>query len=759
MADAYSERSATRLLDILLAFFVALAVALRPMLPGHGGGANLWVEMCVFIAAMCWLVRMAMARRLRIVFTGVGIPLAVLLAIAGFSTLRSPHQAASVSTLLEWVSYAALFLVLVNATAGRLDRRFVLRLLWASAFVVCLYGLFQQFVNLPLLREQILADRERVIRELQLRPEDYDNLAARASGRIFSTFLLANSFAGFLALVTPGFVGYVLDRLRAGDRRAPFLVASALWVGGTLACLLLTFSKGGWVAFAVGSGLFCLMLGRALLRRHWPWVAGIAASAALGIGTLFTTGVIPARIFSDAVRSMDVRVGYWRTGWAMATDNLLGGVGLGAFGSHYPRYRWVLARVTQQAHNDYLQVLAELGVFGLAAFVAVWAGVLWRSLATRSEPGGRGFPPRLGYVAGILAFAATSALMATFTLAGWGTEPWFARVPKALWDTLLPLALVACWVVWFALLGRGERAEPGELCRKGLVCGLVAFLLHCAVDFDYYEPGVAFTAWVVAALAVAPRGKAFERRLSVMQAVVVGGAAMVAMVGFQCVMTRSMLGQADADSAHGLAVQAIEAQEDGRFVEAQDLVRQSRTRYEQALLQRPLDAELRLQYAAVLARLVHSDGYTNPPLFERTVGLYREAAELDRASPAPHVRLAQFFERAAYARAGALLAPYVEQYTSARRGPSREPRYLPAVAEYEAALERDPNRPKLHLMLGQALWKLGEPNAARRHADRALELHKMLVEHFAGHILRLRPQELREAEELLEKTGGGRTAP
>ena len=111
MADAYSERSATRLLDILLAFFVALAVALRPMLPGHGGGANLWVEMCVFIAAMCWLVRMAMARRLRIVFTGVGIPLAVLLAIAGFSTLRSPHQAASVSTLLEWVSYAALFLV------------------------------------------------------------------------------------------------------------------------------------------------------------------------------------------------------------------------------------------------------------------------------------------------------------------------------------------------------------------------------------------------------------------------------------------------------------------------------------------------------------------------------------------------------------------------------------------------------------------------------------------------------------------------
>jgi len=549
MGDEATERSATRLLDILAVSCAALAVALRPLLPGHGGEANLWVEMCVFIAAMCWLVRMAMLRHLRLARTGVGLPLLALLAIAAVSTLRSPHKAASVSTLLEWLSYAVLFVVLVNLTSATLDRRFVLRLVWASAFAVCLYGLFQQFVNLPLLREQILADKQRVLLELRLRPEDYNNLAARASGRIFSTFLLANSFAGFLALVVPGYVGYVLDRLRAGDRRKPFLIASALWLAMALACLLLTFSKGGWVAFAVGAALFCAMLGKGLLRRHWRWAAGIAVAAAIVIGALFATGVVPTRI-------MDVRAGYWRTAWAMAKGNLLGGVGLGTFGSHYGSYRWVFARVTQQAHNDYLQVLAELGVLGLAAFLLVWLAVLWRAVAKRGEPGGRAFPPRLGYVVGILAFVLTNVLMVTFTIAGWGTEPWWERVPKSACDLALVVALGAGWLAFFAMLGRGEGAEPGELCRKGLVCGLVAFLVHCTVDFDYYEPGVAFTAWVVAAMAVAPRREAFERRLRPVVALALGAAALLAMIGFQLVLTRAVQGQSDAEVAHGHMVES-----------------------------------------------------------------------------------------------------------------------------------------------------------------------------------------------------------
>ena len=743
-----TQRSTTRLLDILLALFAALAVALRPLLPGHGGDANLWVEMCIFVAAMAWLVRMAMTRRLRLVRTGVALPAMALLLVATISTARSPHKAASVTTLLEWLSYAVLFFVLVHATAGSLDRRFFLRLLWASAFAVCLYGLFQQFVNLPLLREQILSDPERVKLELGLRDEDYLHLAERARGRIFATFLLANSFAGFLALVFPGFVGYVLDRLRAGDRRKPFVVVAALWVAAALLCLLFTYSKGGWVSFAVGTGLFCVLLGKGLVRRHWRLAVGLAAGAALAVGALFAARVVRVQVFRDAVGSMDVRLGYWRGGWAMAKAHLATGVGLGTFGSHYPRYRWPQARATQQAHNDYLQVLAELGIVGLAAFVWLWASLLRRAAAPRAGPGGSEFPPRIGYVAGILAFALGNTMVA-FTVAGWGTESWWP-VPKDVCDLALVAALAVGWVACFAALGRGERTPPGELCRKGLLCGLVAFLVHCAVDFDYHEPGVVLTAWVVAALAVARRGEVVERRLRPVWAVALGAAALLAMVGFQVHLTRSMRAESEREMARSRMVEAHEAYQAHDAERWARLLAESRRHYERALAARPLDDGLRLDYGAMLAGLL-MPSFENPALLERTVGLFARAGELNRASPTAHTRLAELVERAADAGARAALLPLVRRYEATHPHPARNPAYLPAVAEYEEALARDPHTPKLHFALARALEKLGDLDAAERHVRRALDLHDLVTRKHSEHVYRLKAGELAEARKLSQR--------
>jgi len=724
-----------------------MAVAVRPFMPGHSHESNLWVEMCIFIAAMAWLVRMAMQRRLRLVRTGMGLPALVLLAIAVVSTIRSPHKIASIATLLDWLSYAALFFVIVSATAESFDRRFFLRLLWASAFVVILYGIFQQFVNMPLLREQIESDRERVQLQLGLHPKLIGDLMARAEGRIFSTFLLANSFAGFLALVFPGFVGYVLDRLRAGERRKPFLAVSALWVAGALACLLLTYSKGGWLAFAIGCLVFCVMLGGAVLRRHARLVAGVVLAGALGVGGLFAAKTIPTRIFGDAVASFDVRVGYWRGAVAMARDNLLGGVGLGTFGSHYALYRWPQARVAQRAHNDYLEVLAELGVFGLIAFVWLWAAYLRSAARRRQEAGGGGlFPPRAGYVAGILAFAMTHAVAGTFSFAGWGTESWWP-IPKAWCDLGLVVVLGAAWLAFFAALGRGERGAPGELCRKGLLCGMIAFLLHCAVDFDYHQPRVALMAWVVAALSAAPRREAFERRLRPWVAFCLGAGAILAVFGYQFVMMRA----ARAEVAHDIAKdRLVKAREAEPGPPRANLIREAREHYERALRQNPLDDNMRVDYADMLVGLLMPT-YDDQQLFRRAAGLYARAAELNPASAGPHDRLARLCEQAADAGARPpLLLALVRQH-SANRPPLPNPIYLPAVVEYEAAIERDPKKPRLRLDLAIALEKLGDLDGAVAQVELAQNLHELVLRKHPQHVLRLSGEELKRAQALLER--------
>jgi len=774
---------AARLLHGILLFFLTLAVALRPLLPGHRAEANLWVEMCVFVAAMAWLIRMAIAGRLRLARTGVGLPALTLLALATLSTLRSPHPAKSLATLLEWLSYAGVLVALVNLTAeGGADRRFFLRLLWASAFAACLYGLFQQFVNLPLLQGQIQADSERVLAELRMSSRHIGELMARATGRIFSTFLLSNSFAGFLALVTPGFVGYALDRLGAGERRGAFVVASALWLVAALACLLLTYSKGGWVAFAVGGAAFCLMLGKDLLRRHARLVAAVVVGGVALFGLLLAVRVVPVQIFRDALPSLDVRAGYWRASLDMARDHPLGGVGLGAWGTHYPRYRPLLAHPAQDAHNDYLQVLAELGVPGLAAFLWLWAACL-RSASSPSPdprpptpcPQHRSCPPfprGMAYAAAVVAFILTTIAMATFSLAGWWDNDPEA---KAWLDRLLTAGLLGAWALFFAALGRGEAAPPGVLCRKGLLCGLVAFLVHCAVDFDYQEPGVAFSAWVVAALAVRPRGEARELRLAPAAAIALAVAAVVAMAAFQFLLVRATGAATDRDVASLLLSDAMRALSAQRRAE---LLADARQRYERALRGNPLDDSLRMEYADLLVSLLvppDPSGRTraearaaaspelrlrletpdDAALFRRAAELYERAGELNRAWAAPHIRIGGILFAAAHPDAGPaasrILLPIAERYAARRAPTGPNLPYLPAVAEFEAALACDPNNPSVLLMVAEARAKHGDP-AAAAPARRALDIDAALRAADPGHKLCLKDDEVARARALAERT-------
>ena len=816
---ASSARLPLRLLDILLVASAALAIALRPLLPGHGAEMNLWVEVCAFIAGMVWIVRMAMERHVRVVSAGLAAPLLVLLAIAGVSTVRSPHTIASLAVLFEWLSYAVLFFVLANLVAERVDPRFFLRLLWASAFAVILFGLFQQFVNLPLLREQILADPKRVQLELHLTPENYNHLAERARGRIFATFLLANSFAGFLALVVPGFLGYVLDRVREGRRSGVFLAVAAAWVAGALACLVYTGSAGGSMAFVVGLAAFCLLAWGGRLRRGAPWIAAAAALAVLVIAAVSMTHRVPKPV-RDAMASYDVRIGYWRGGLAMAEAHPVAGVGLGTFGDHYPRYRWPLARMAQAAHNDYLQVFAELGLVGLAAFLWLWVAYFRSAAASGSSsvlavpPGDKGpeaggardegkaqdkkpsglappasslsavFPPRLGYVVGILAFVLSDAIATAFAFGGWGTEPWWQTVPKSWCDLGLVVALGAAWLLFFALLGRGETgatgplschgwlaqpcspvarsdeptaAQPGPLgplCRKGLIAGVIALLFHMTGDFDYCEPGVAMAAWVVIALSVVPR-RTREWRPRPVAAALLGAGSLIAVVAFQLILLRAVRANDARTVASERVAEALRLDPTQEGERQQRLLWEGIELYDHALGDNPLDDALRIDCGDLLTSLLSKDP-DDPRLFRRAAALYERAAELNPVSAGPHLRLGDLYERVADYCQGHSRARVAEPLRElvARQGSSGyhpQPSYLPAVAELRAAVERDPNRPSWRLRLAEALNKLGDQAEALREAQFAQGLNDALLREHPQHEMSLRPDELSRLRDLFQR--------
>jgi O-antigen ligase len=118
------------------------------------------------------------------------------------------------------------------------------------------------------------------------------------------------------------------------------------------------------------------------------------------------------------------RIRNWKTALEMIRERPLLGVGQGGFPSHYGFYRagWIalpenatLARAvgaedsdeirSPLTHNEYLQILTELGGIGLLLFFLFWGGLVWQ--LWRRFRAGAGYWP-IGAMLGLVAFGISS---------------------------------------------------------------------------------------------------------------------------------------------------------------------------------------------------------------------------------------------------------------------------------------------------------------------------------------------------------------
>ncbi|MFH1731179.1 MAG: O-antigen ligase family protein [Planctomycetota bacterium] len=195
--------------------------------------------------------------------------------------------------------------------------------------------------------------------------------------RAQSVFVTPNTFAGFLIITLP-MAAALAAAARTARRRAGFLLAAA----ALALALALSQSRGAWVAGAAG---MCL-LGWELVRRRTVRLrpAAIAALAALALAVggaaLALRADLRRRILSTfrphRAATLADRFSYWDSTLDMIAQSLPLGIGLDTYYIDYPAHRRVSLAGSPPlyAHNDYLQVLAELGIVGFAALL--W--LLWR---------------------------------------------------------------------------------------------------------------------------------------------------------------------------------------------------------------------------------------------------------------------------------------------------------------------------------------------------------------------------------------------
>ena len=200
------------------------------------------------------------------------------------------------------------------------------------------------------------------------------------------------------------------------------------WSAAVLAMLgavYLTQSRGTFVAVLVAVGCWLAAAGPAVRRRALPLLALLAPVPFLpGIGDRFVALVadITDRTAGYAADpSVLGRAAAQEIAWAMFRGKPILGVGPGAYTDLVPRYAGIVPTAvlepTDAPHNLYLQLAAESGVIGLAAWLAMFAGFALLAGRAAARFGAAGEPWRAhrplaaAVLAGLAAWAVASVFL------------------------------------------------------------------------------------------------------------------------------------------------------------------------------------------------------------------------------------------------------------------------------------------------------------------------------------------------------------
>jgi O-antigen ligase/Tfp pilus assembly protein PilF len=196
-------------------------------------------------------------------------------------------------------------------------------------------------------------------------------------GRASGTYISPNNLAGFLEMLLPLAVAYILvGRMKPVLR---ILLGYSVLVIAT--GIVVTFSRGGWSAAAIG---LLALLGILIFNRQHQLPAFLLLIFLCIGGAIFyekyltQTTTYLQRATSDGMDvnhvGLELRADLWRAAAQMWRDNFWFGVGPAHYNYRYPEYRTVRIQMTpDRAHNDYLNLLADWGTTG---GIIVFAGMV-----------------------------------------------------------------------------------------------------------------------------------------------------------------------------------------------------------------------------------------------------------------------------------------------------------------------------------------------------------------------------------------------
>jgi len=273
----------------------------------------------------------------------------------------------------KWLEYILIFLIVQDTLNNPKKIRNVLVIFLAVAGLVAIDGIFQKFFGFDFLRQKRLNLAQ-------------DGLFYAVSGP-FNHF---NNFAGYLVCI----LLIALSLFFLKTKKIIYQLGLSLLIILLGLCLLLTFSRGGWLSFLLGVILMLILSRR--LKIILP-IVFIFIVILILIPTLRERAIFTFQKGGDATRFK-----IWEGAFRIIKESPFLGKGVGTFMDYFPKYTQNLG--VQYAHNCFLQIWAETGIFSLLSFLLFIGSILIKGIKFLGTVPIGSYPFLIGLISSIFAF-------------------------------------------------------------------------------------------------------------------------------------------------------------------------------------------------------------------------------------------------------------------------------------------------------------------------------------------------------------------
>ena len=334
----------------LAALFISLVFCLAPFV------SNTLVGVLLVACASFWVL-LTLSDNAETGTTPIHLLILLYWGIATVATALSPVKLAAFSGWTKLTLYLLLFALSARILRSPRIRSWIITLYLHVALIVSVYGLRQWFFGVKQLANWV--DTESSLSKIT---------------RVYSYLGNPNLLAGYLLRA----VVFSLMAVFAWRGWMPRILAVTMLCVNT-ACLILTFSRGGWVGMLVSIFVSLLLLMYWYSTQLPPFWRTWSLPLLLGVVSLL---LLVAVLFVEPVRdrvfsifagrgdsSNNFRINVWAAVVEMIRDRPILGIGPGntAFNKIYPLYQ--RPRFTAlSAYSMLLEVAVETGFIGLACF-------------------------------------------------------------------------------------------------------------------------------------------------------------------------------------------------------------------------------------------------------------------------------------------------------------------------------------------------------------------------------------------------------